>query len=141
MLSQLSYSSVWSDILYRSSNRPPRNPRHLIINFPLIPSLSDLVSGILINQYGLDVEFGEHPASMTGLWITCTARNWPFLAETGPIPMSAGGKNRLREHRHEGACHGATKQKGTTSMPVTPQKHRTVPPLGHDLHQAIPYPP
>ena len=45
-------------------------------------------------------------------WIAFTARNWPFLAEMGPIPRSAGGKNRALGNRHEGACRGAEKQKG-----------------------------
>jgi hypothetical protein len=37
---------------------PPRQPHHLIINLPRIPSLPDLVSQFLINPEGFDVEFG-----------------------------------------------------------------------------------
>ena len=50
-----------------ASNQHPGYAGGLIINLPLIPSLPHLVSQLLINQQGFDVDFGEHGQRMACL--------------------------------------------------------------------------
>ena len=63
-----------------------------------IPQFPHLVSQFFVNQQGFDVDFGEHEASVTGLWIECLVRNWPFLAEMGPIRRGAGRENTVFDY-------------------------------------------
>ena len=49
-----------------SSNHHPCYAGDLIFNLPLIPSLPNLLSQLLVNQQGFDVEFGE----MSGVAVT-----------------------------------------------------------------------
>jgi hypothetical protein len=42
-------------------HKSPRQPRYLIIYHTRIPSLPNLISQFLINQQGIDIDFGEHP--------------------------------------------------------------------------------
>ena len=55
---------------------PPRQPRRLIINFPLIPSLPYLISQFLINQQGLYVDFCEHGRTVAAVRMFCQRTNW-----------------------------------------------------------------
>ena len=71
----------WGDTLGRSQadrqlfeNMANDLRRHLAWNKSSVPSLPHQIRQILINQQGLDVEFGEHETSMTGLVIPVTHR-------------------------------------------------------------------
>ncbi len=44
---------------------PLSTSSHKIVNLPSIPSLPDLISQLLIDQQGFDVEVGEHAARVT----------------------------------------------------------------------------
>jgi len=49
----------------------PRNARSQVINFPFIPCILNLVSQLLINEQGLDVDFGKHCLTVGCLQVYC----------------------------------------------------------------------
>ena len=58
-----------------TSNEHPGYRCGPIISVLGIPQPPNLVSQLLVNEQGFDVEFGEHVASMTGRWVACLVRS------------------------------------------------------------------
>ena len=56
-------------------NKLPRYTYTIIVNQISIPLLPNLVSQFLINQYSLDVDFGEHGRTVTVVWDSDQPRN------------------------------------------------------------------
>ena len=80
------------------ANSLPRQRGCQIVDLRSTSRRPNLVGYFLINQQGFDVDFGEHEASMNGLKIDRSIRNWPVLAEMGPHPEGVRGrKNRSGE--------------------------------------------
>ncbi len=64
------------------SSKSPRYADNLIINLPTVPSLQNLISQFLINQQGLDVDFGEHGRTVTVAWDSDQWRNSADCSDT-----------------------------------------------------------